>query len=312
MSGHGTRIVVEGGVGMLSSCSVGPRAQDTRIISILERQAALRRLPTWDAVRAAWQRLVSLSPGTQALAVVAVGPDGAAARVVDDTGGDGAGLLAAVTVGRHVNCDLWLDADTASRRHLVVVAHGDTLTSVDLRSPLGTIAAPLPTKTGEPLVVLVGDVVVAAAVAGAGRALPALPEVWSLPEAGLVLRPAPRVSALVHAGVNRIELPFDDGVLIGRSERCDVIVLDEGVSRLHTALLRIDGVPLVVDVGSSNGTHVRRHDGSEVALGPARRACTLLAGDVVEVGGVDLVVHDLRAPHDATPVVADDPPRASP
>ena len=291
---------------MLSSCSVGPRAQDTRCISILERQAALRRLPSWDHVRAAWQRLVSLSPGTQALAVVAVGPDGAAARVVDDTGADGTGLLAAVTIGRHVNSDLWLDADTASRRHLVVVAHGDTLTSVDLRSPLGTIAAPPPVAVGEPLVVLIGDVVVAAAVAGAGRALPALPEALTLPDAGLVLRPAPRVSALVHAGVNRIELPFDDGVLIGRSERCDVIVLDEGVSRLHAALLRVDGVPLVVDVGSSNGTHVRRKDGGEVALGPARRACALLPGDIVEVGGVDLVVHDLRAPLAATPIVVEE------
>lgn len=297
---------------MLSSCSVGPRAQDTRCISILERQAALRRLPSWDNVRAAWQRLVSLSPGTQALAVVAVGPDGAAARVVDDTGGDGQGLLAAITIGRHVNSDLWLDADTASRRHLVVVAHGETLTSVDLRTPLGTIAAPPPVAMGAPLVVLIGDVVVAAAIAGAGRALPALPGSLSLPDAGLVLRPAPRVSALVHAGVNRIELPFDDGVLIGRSERCDVIVLDEGVSRLHAALLRVDGVPLVVDVGSSNGTHVKRQGGGEIALGPARRACALLPGDIVEVGGVDLVVHDLRAPRTPTPVAVHEQAEAAP
>jgi pSer/pThr/pTyr-binding forkhead associated (FHA) protein len=287
---------------MLSSCSSGPRAEDTRCISLLERQAALHRLPPWESVRTAWQRLVSLPPGAQALAVVAVGPDGASARVVDDSGTDAEPLLAAVTIGRHVSCDLWLDADTASRRHLVVVAQGTTLASIDLRSSLGTIHAPLPTNADEPLIVFVGDVVVAAAVAGPGRALPALPEALSLPEAGLVLRPPPRVSALVHAGVRRIELPFDDGVLIGRSERCDVIVLDEGVSRIHAALLRVGDGTVVVDVGSSNGTHVKRADGSEVALGPVRRICALLPGDIVEIGSVEIVIHDLRAP--APPVEA--------
>jgi pSer/pThr/pTyr-binding forkhead associated (FHA) protein len=241
--------------------------------------------------------------------VIVVGPDGAAARVVDDTGGDGTGLLTAVTVGRHASCDLWLDANTASRRHLVIVAFGTSIASVDLRSSLGTISAPLSPAPGAPLVVLIGDVFVVAAVAGPGQALPALPAGPALPEAGLVLRPPPRVSALVHAGVTHIDLPFDNGILIGRSERSDVIVLDEGVSRLHAALLRIDGVPVIVDVGSSNGTHVRRSNGSEVALGPARRACALVTGDVVEVGGVGLAIHDLRAPESRTAVVV--PPAAA-
>ena len=37
-----------------------------------------------------------------------------------------------ITVGRHANCDLWLHADFASRRHLVFVAHGTALAAVDL------------------------------------------------------------------------------------------------------------------------------------------------------------------------------------
>jgi hypothetical protein len=227
------------------------------VITLAEREAALRRLPTWEQVRTAWSRLVSLPAGRAGLAVLTVDPDGAAARIVD--GGDaGSGpLLAAVVVGRHFGADLWLDADTASRRHLVVVAHGTGLSALDLRTPAGTIGACAPTRPGDPLVIVVGDVVVVAAVAAPGHALPALPLVPAVEGAGVVVRPTPKVSALVHRGVARVELPFDDGLLVGRGERCDVIVLDEGVSRLHAALLRVDGTPIVVDLGSTNGTSVR-------------------------------------------------------
>lgn len=46
------------------------------------------------------------------------------------------------------------------------------------------------------------------------------------------------------------------GVLIGREQRCDVIIPDPQVSRVHAAVLSIDGAPHLVDCGSTNGISV--------------------------------------------------------
>lgn len=81
-------------------------------------------------------------------------------------------------------------------------------------------------------------------------------------------------------------------VLLGRDERCDVRVVDDGVSRVHAALIsvRVDGGRrvLVVDVGSTNGTgvlHIRDGAIHEVALGPAGRGQLVRAGDMLELAG---------------------------
>jgi hypothetical protein len=44
------------------------------------------------------------------------------------------------------------------------------------------------------------------------------------------------------------------GVLLGRQERCDVIIPDPQVSRVHAVVLNVDGEAHLVDTGSSNGT----------------------------------------------------------
>jgi pSer/pThr/pTyr-binding forkhead associated (FHA) protein len=54
-----------------------------------------------------------------------------------------------------------------------------------------------------------------------------------------------------------------DGVLVGRSERCDLVVPDAYTSRVHAVVVGIDGVPYLVDTGSGNGV---RH----VSGAPAR------------------------------------------
>ncbi|MEO1234687.1 MAG: FHA domain-containing protein [Myxococcota bacterium] len=72
------------------------------------------------------------------------------------------------------------------------------------------------------------------------------------------------------------EVPLDDVVVIGRDESADVRVEDKKVSRRHAAFRRIDGVPHVEDLGSSNGVRVdgvridsrtRVQPGVEVAVG---------------------------------------------
>jgi pSer/pThr/pTyr-binding forkhead associated (FHA) protein len=59
--------------------------------------------------------------------------------------------------------------------------------------------------------------------------------------------------------------PSNPVCLIGRSQRCDFVVRANDVSRVHTRLEYRSGRFVVVDV-SSNGTVVRRSDGTQVLL----------------------------------------------
>ncbi len=74
---------------------------------------------------------------------------------------------------------------------------------------------------------------------------------------------------------------------VGREAGCDVLLARPRVSRRHCQLRRVPGMPdgvEIEDLGSSNGTKV---NGVMLPAG-VRRA--LADGDVIEVGGVPLVV----------------------
>lgn len=47
---------------------------------------------------------------------------------------------------------------------------------------------------------------------------------------------------------------LERGVLIGQQERCDVLIPDTYVSRVHAVAVNLEGVPYLVDTGSTNGT----------------------------------------------------------
>jgi hypothetical protein len=58
-----------------------------------------------------------------------------------------------------------------------------------------------------------------------------------------------------------------DLTLVGRRADCDLRLPQPGVSRIHCVLARTDGLLLLRDLGSTNGTHVNGE--------PARRAALL-------------------------------------
>ncbi len=74
------------------------------------------------------------------------------------------------------------------------------------------------------------------------------------------------------------EFEFDqDTVLIGRTDECDVILYEVGVSRRHAQILVEGELHFIEDLGSSNGTHVNRtpiagkqalNAGDSIAIGP--------------------------------------------
>jgi hypothetical protein len=78
-------------------------------------------------------------------------------------------------------------------------------------------------------------------------------------------------------------------IRIGRAPECDLVLKDSRVSRRHARLHARDGVLVLTDLGSSNGTRVNGHRVTEVVLG---------AGDSISVGDTTVVVE--AAPAEAT------------
>jgi FHA domain/FhaA, N-terminal domain len=70
-------------------------------------------------------------------------------------------------------------------------------------------------------------------------------------------------------------------IRIGRASECELVLKDSRVSRRHARLHARDGVLVLTDLGSTNGTRVNGHRVTELVLG---------AGDRIQIGETSLVV----------------------
>jgi hypothetical protein len=68
---------------------------------------------------------------------------------------------------------------------------------------------------------------------------------------------------------------------IGRGPECELVLKDSRASRRHARLHARDGVLVLTDLGSTNGTRVNGHRVTELVLG---------AGDRIQIGETSLVV----------------------
>jgi hypothetical protein len=74
----------------------------------------------------------------------------------------------------------------------------------------------------------------------------------------------------------RVEV--EEGVTIGRSRDCDLILYDTYLSTHHARLANDEGDLSIEDLGSTNGTYVNQE--------PVKGRVHLERGDIVQVGGV--------------------------
>ena len=70
-------------------------------------------------------------------------------------------------------------------------------------------------------------------------------------------------------------------IRIGRAPECELVLKDSRVSRRHARLHARDGVLVLTDLGSTNGTRVNGHRVTELVLG---------AGDRILIGDTNLLV----------------------
>ena len=73
---------------------------------------------------------------------------------------------------------------------------------------------------------------------------------------------------------------------IGRAPECELVLKDSRVSRRHARLQARDGVLVLTDLGSTNGTRVNGHRVTELVLG---------AGDTIQIGETSMVVEAVPA-----------------
>src|SRR5437868_7544267 len=97
-------------------------------------------------------------------------------------------------------------------------------------------------------------------------------------------------------GAPPIEL-VKDLTLVGRNEDCDVRLDHKSVSKLHCIIVKSDGVMLIRDLGSTNGTRVN---------GQRVRRAALLPNDSLAIANVKYQVKFGAAPE------AEDRPPAKP
>jgi pSer/pThr/pTyr-binding forkhead associated (FHA) protein len=73
-----------------------------------------------------------------------------------------------------------------------------------------------------------------------------------------------------------------DVVLVGRKEDCDLRLEHKSISKLHCVIVKTDGLLLLRDLGSTNGTRVN---------GQRVRRAALLPNDQLQVASVRFSVH---------------------
>jgi predicted component of type VI protein secretion system len=97
-------------------------------------------------------------------------------------------------------------------------------------------------------------------------------------------------------------LPMDGGppieivkdlTLVGRKEECDLRLEHKSVSKMHCVLVKTDGLLLLRDLGSTNGTRVN---------GQRVRRAALLPNDLIGIAGLKFRIH--LGPEPAPPIIA--------
>lgn len=211
----------------------------------------------------------------------------------------------ACSLGRHDGVDLALPLDDAlSLRHVLFVVRrgprGVRFTVLELSATDGLTlegGPPVRRVDAEGMVILTLSAFTLFCVP-TGEPLPWLadaPRPWSslLPRVTLQVVPSAAVPSRSRGtGVLRVTgrcerqerrvdaAALERGVLIGRDPRCDVVIANQTVSRVHAALLLIDGDAVLADAGSTNGLW---RAGVEVGVAALRERAELELGEQISL-----------------------------
>lgn len=165
-------------------------------------------------------------------------------------------------VGTDTKCHLVLDDSSVSEKHAQFQLEGTHLYLSDLNSFKGTFVNGQ--KVTERFQLRAGDIVKVGDVeleitdpkerTGKGAAGQRSKSDWSM--------------TALSGELKGKAIPLHGTMVLGRSEKCDVVINDEHMSRRHAEINLRDGVLRIIDLNSSNGTRVNNVKITEKVLKP--------------------------------------------
>lgn len=166
-------------------------------------------------------------------------------------------------IGTDPKCHLALDDGSVSEKHAQIQLDGEHLYLSDMNSFHGTTVNGQ--KITERFQLRPGDVVKVGTVeleitdpkarsGASGSASVGRKSEWSMMALSGVLKGK--------------SVPLHGTMVLGRSEKCDVVINDEYMSRRHAEINLRDGVLRIIDLNSSNGTRVNGVKVTEKVLKP--------------------------------------------
>ncbi len=183
------------------------------------------------------------------------------------------------SIGRTPDNDICVPVETMSGKHARLVREGSTYRFIQLGQTNPTLLAGAPVserllQPGDRLEIASGADAVTLVFDAASATQRTLAGSQTL--TGALIKPGDAEPT----GVERLALPGQGSIEIGRAETCALVLPSLHVSRQHAQIEVRDGRATLSDSGSSNGTFVN---------GIRSSSRTLVAGDVVRIGPYKLV-----------------------
>jgi CRP-like cAMP-binding protein/pSer/pThr/pTyr-binding forkhead associated (FHA) protein len=206
-----------------------------------------------------------------------------------------------VMVGRDPACDLTIDDEAASRRHLLIRREGRDYVAEDQKSTNGTFLSG-PDARIERAILRSGDVL----IVGKTRL-----RIEVEADIGDVAEDLIRFTIVEPEAARTTVESRRERITIGRDPGCDVVIADPTVSRRHAIVVRTPSGFVISDQKSTNAiflgnppeqvTAAHLYDGEEIRLGAARLRVEIPgeAGQAPELTHVDLsaLALPLEVPH---------------
>jgi pSer/pThr/pTyr-binding forkhead associated (FHA) protein len=189
-------------------------------------------------------------------------------------------LKETVSVGRNTACDIIINKEFISSRHLKLILKGDTVEVIDLGSTNGTYIDGEKLEPNKTYILTKGQVLVIGS------------EEVSYQIKGSDNKSSSKIKKqeVILSSLNQVYNDITKEGVLGRSDECDIVIKNENISRKHLMIRKEIRTTLhpsspdisITDLGSANGTYI---DGKKL---PVNESVIIEKGQTLVIGSEDV------------------------